>query len=98
MSAPPWPQEFREAWREGYDAAMTELEDAPTTAHELEEIAHIAFEEANKYAYKGEWGIRRKGDSDKAAIYNLWRESEETYVKCLVNAALDEYKRRDRPL
>ena len=26
MSAPAWPQEFREAWQKGYDAAMAEQE------------------------------------------------------------------------
>lgn len=56
-----------------------------TVAH----LAEIGHNEANQYAYEGEWGIRRNGHA--AWIENFAAESKETRIICHTRAVLNAF-------
>lgn len=56
------------------------------SARELAEIGHTY---ANGYSYEGEWGIRKKSRSDKAAMENFIQESRETRAEFVAAAVRD---------
>jgi hypothetical protein len=56
---------------------------------EFDAILAEAWENANKYSYEGPWGVRIRGNSDKAVVANLVAESREMRVRLLVYKAIE---------